>query len=258
MRPRPSVLPSTPLWHTRAAVPAWPALARSSAGTSRHLRGDNPTRYPGAAVIVPPRSGAVPIDTAEIAPTRRDGHLQCTADDGRMAWHKPFGYDRRALVGSDVSRRKRVIGDGLRSRSGRAAGDRGGHRSRGPERHARVRTPGARPYRMRPRGLGRNAPDARPMRLSPSTAPVPHSRPRRGQAPQPRRGRQRRRASGRRSAKGPCHRPSIDFATVARVAFQVRNYGPVRLSRLSTRFRIFQSREAPSRAEPVCVSPSRP
>jgi hypothetical protein len=68
------------------------------------------------------------------------------------------------------------------------AGDRGGHRSRGPEPHARVRTPGVRPYRMRPRGLGLNAPDVRPMRLSPSTAPVPHSRPRRGQAQQPRSG----------------------------------------------------------------------
>src|SRR6267142_3316377 len=33
-------------------------------------------RHPDAAVIVPPRSSAVPSATAETAPTRRDQHLQ--------------------------------------------------------------------------------------------------------------------------------------------------------------------------------------
>ena len=33
-------------------------------------------RHPDAAVVVPPRASAVPSDTAETAPTQRDGHLQ--------------------------------------------------------------------------------------------------------------------------------------------------------------------------------------
>jgi hypothetical protein len=31
-------------------------------------------RHPAAAVVVPPRSNAVPSDTAETAPTQRDAH----------------------------------------------------------------------------------------------------------------------------------------------------------------------------------------
>ena len=45
-------------------------------------------RHPEAAVIVPPRSTAVPSDMAATAPTRRDSHLQCIAEKGRMAWQK--------------------------------------------------------------------------------------------------------------------------------------------------------------------------
>jgi len=37
-------------------------------------------RHPKAAVIVPPRSTAVPSETAESAPTQRDRHLQCIAE----------------------------------------------------------------------------------------------------------------------------------------------------------------------------------
>ncbi len=33
-------------------------------------------RHPDAAIIVPPRANAVPSETAETAPTQRDGHLQ--------------------------------------------------------------------------------------------------------------------------------------------------------------------------------------
>jgi hypothetical protein len=38
---------------------------------------------------------------------------------GRMAWQKSSGYNWRALVEADISRLKRIIGDGLRSRSDR-------------------------------------------------------------------------------------------------------------------------------------------
>jgi len=71
-------------------------------------------RHPDAAVIVPPRVGAVPSGTAETAPTQRDRHLKAIAERGRMGWQGASGYHWRALGESDVSRWKRVIGDGLR------------------------------------------------------------------------------------------------------------------------------------------------
>src|SRR4051794_19756571 len=71
-------------------------------------------RYPEAAVVVPPRSNAVPSDTAETAPTQRDRHLRCIAQRGHLGWQRASGYNWRALVEADVSRWKRVIGDGLR------------------------------------------------------------------------------------------------------------------------------------------------
>jgi hypothetical protein len=74
-------------------------------------------RHPKAGVIVPPRSGAVPSDAAETAPTQRDRHLRCIAERGRMGWQRASGYNWRALVEADVSRWKRVLGDGLRSRT---------------------------------------------------------------------------------------------------------------------------------------------
>jgi hypothetical protein len=56
----------------------------------------------------------VPSATAEIAPTQRDRHLRCIAERGRMGWQRASGYGWRALVESDISRWKRVVGDGLR------------------------------------------------------------------------------------------------------------------------------------------------
>ncbi len=72
-------------------------------------------RHPGAAVVVPPRSSAVPNGVAEAAPTQRDLHIRGIAERGRMGWQRASGYNWRALVESDVSRWERVIGDGLRS-----------------------------------------------------------------------------------------------------------------------------------------------
>jgi DDE family transposase len=74
-------------------------------------------RHPDARVVVPPRWGAVPSKTAETAPTQRDQHVQLIAERGRMGWQKVSGYNRRALVEATISRFKRVIGDGLRSRT---------------------------------------------------------------------------------------------------------------------------------------------
>src|SRR6516164_823950 len=74
-------------------------------------------RHPQAAVIVPPRSSAVPSETADAAPTPRDRHLQEIAEHGRMGWQKTAGYNWRALVEADIGRWKRVIGDALRSQT---------------------------------------------------------------------------------------------------------------------------------------------
>jgi hypothetical protein len=45
-------------------------------------------RHPAAAIIVPPRSTAVPSEAAETTPTQRDRHLQFIAKHGRMAWQE--------------------------------------------------------------------------------------------------------------------------------------------------------------------------
>ena len=74
-------------------------------------------RHPDAAVIVPPRSSAVLSKAAETAPTPRDRHLTAIAEYGRIGWQKASGYIWRALVEADMSRWKRVIGGGLRSRT---------------------------------------------------------------------------------------------------------------------------------------------
>src|SRR5689334_17088853 len=76
-------------------------------------------RHPEAAVVVPPRKGAVPSGTAETAPTRRDRHLRLVAEHGRLGWQKASGYNRRALAEAAMSRYKRVIGNALRSRADR-------------------------------------------------------------------------------------------------------------------------------------------
>src|SRR4051795_3930340 len=76
-------------------------------------------RHPDADVIVPPRSTAVPSATAETVPTQRDRHLRLIAEKGRMGWQKASGYNARARAEAAISRYKRVIGDGLHSRTDR-------------------------------------------------------------------------------------------------------------------------------------------
>lgn len=70
-----------------------------------------------AAVVVPPRSTAVPSPSAETDPTQRDRHLQVIAERGRMGWQKTSGYNARASAEGAMSRYKRIIGDTLRSHS---------------------------------------------------------------------------------------------------------------------------------------------
>ncbi len=72
-------------------------------------------RHPEAAIIVPPRSNAVPSEMAKTAPTQRDRHLQHITGHGRMAWQIASGYTKRARAETGMARFKQVIGDGLRS-----------------------------------------------------------------------------------------------------------------------------------------------
>jgi len=72
-------------------------------------------RHPDAAVVVPPRANAVPSDTAETAPTQRDGHLQRIAEHGRIAWQNASGYNKRARVEAAMNRWKQVTDDELRA-----------------------------------------------------------------------------------------------------------------------------------------------
>ena len=89
-------------------------------------------RHPDAAIIVPPRSAAVPSETAETIaqrspggsvreagarPTQPDRHLQHTAAHGRRAWQATSGHTKRARAETGVARFKHVIGDGLRSQT---------------------------------------------------------------------------------------------------------------------------------------------
>jgi hypothetical protein len=110
--------------------------------------GEVAERHPDAAVIVPPRSSAVPSETAETAPTKRDRHLQLIAERGRMGWQKASGYNLRALLEADIGRYKRVIGDALRSRTN------------GSGRQPILRTQGF-PVRVRCRGPFRPSPQHR-------------------------------------------------------------------------------------------------
>jgi hypothetical protein len=71
-------------------------------------------RHPGAAVIIPPRSTAVPSDTAA---TQRDRHLATVAKHGRLGWQRRSGYSRRSLVETAMYRYKTIIGRRLHART---------------------------------------------------------------------------------------------------------------------------------------------
>src|ERR687884_60000 len=76
-------------------------------------------RHPEAAVVVPPRKGAVPSAAAETEPSQRDRHLRAIAEQAPLGGKKAPAKNRRALAEAAVSRYKRVVGDALRSRTDR-------------------------------------------------------------------------------------------------------------------------------------------
>ena len=74
-------------------------------------------RDPATAVIIPPRSTAVPSNKAETAPTQRDRHLQVIQEHGRLGWQKAVNYGRRSLGEVAMMRYKTVIGRRLHART---------------------------------------------------------------------------------------------------------------------------------------------
>jgi hypothetical protein len=74
-------------------------------------------RDPAAAAIIPPRSTAVPSDTAETAPTPRDRHLRMIQERGRRGWQKAVNYGRRSLGEVAMMRYKTVLGRRLHART---------------------------------------------------------------------------------------------------------------------------------------------
>jgi hypothetical protein len=68
-------------------------------------------RDAGAAVIVPPRSTAVPSETSQTKPTQRDRYLRCIAEKGKIGWQKVSGHNKRSRAETAIGRHKRVIGD---------------------------------------------------------------------------------------------------------------------------------------------------
>ena len=83
-------------------------------------------RHPDSAVIVPPRSNAVPSATAETAPIKRDKHLRAIAERGRMGWQKALG-----LAEGDVGAIPREAADNRRADAARPSGHEGGFAGEG-------------------------------------------------------------------------------------------------------------------------------
>ena len=72
---------------------------------------------PDAAVIIPPRSTAVPSATAETTPTQRDRHIQLIEERGRLGWQRAVDYGKRSLAEVAMFRYKQVIGRTLHART---------------------------------------------------------------------------------------------------------------------------------------------
>ena len=70
-----------------------------------------------AAVVIPPRSTAVPSATVDTEPTQRDRHIQLIKERGRLGWQRVVGYGRRSLGEVAMLRYKVLIGRSLHARA---------------------------------------------------------------------------------------------------------------------------------------------
>jgi transposase len=71
-------------------------------------------RHPDAAVIIPPRTTAVPSETTA---TQRDQHIAEIEKHGRIGWQRRSGYNRRSLVETRMYRYKTIVGRRLHART---------------------------------------------------------------------------------------------------------------------------------------------
>ena len=121
-------------------------------------------RHRQAAIIVPPRSTAVPSTAAESEPTQRDRHLPLITERGRMAWQKASGYTRRARAettspGRDDDQPVQARDRGwIALAHGRAPGDRGGRGGPRAQSYAGAGTPEVCPHRLTLDQIGVSAP----------------------------------------------------------------------------------------------------
>src|SRR3954465_7462031 len=115
-------------------------------------------RHPEAAIIVPPRTTAVPSRATETAPTQRDRHLQLIAKRGRRGWQTASGYTKRARAETAISRFKRVIGDELRSHTDERRATEMDVAVHVLNRMLDLGTPDLRPHHLTPNGAGVSAP----------------------------------------------------------------------------------------------------
>jgi len=72
---------------------------------------------PPVAVVIPPRSTAVPSPAASTASGQRDQHIWMVGDKGRMGWQKAVGYGWRSHAETAMFRFKAIIGSNLRART---------------------------------------------------------------------------------------------------------------------------------------------
>ncbi len=72
---------------------------------------------PPVAVVIAPRSTAVPSSAAATTPSQRDQHIHMIRDERRMAWQRAASYGRRSHAETAMFRYKAVIGSRLRART---------------------------------------------------------------------------------------------------------------------------------------------
>jgi len=72
---------------------------------------------PPVAVIIPPRSTAVPSPAACTVPSQRDQHIRMIQAKGRLGWQKAVGYGQQSHAETTMFRYKAIIGGGLRART---------------------------------------------------------------------------------------------------------------------------------------------
>jgi Transposase DDE domain len=72
---------------------------------------------PPVAVVIPPRSTAVPSPDAATTPSQRDRHIQMIHAKGRLGWQKAAGYGQRSHAETAMFRYKTIIGGSVRART---------------------------------------------------------------------------------------------------------------------------------------------